>query len=83
MQEEVSDYELQKVKNKAVANLIFSEINILNKAMNLAYYELLGDAAAIINEAEKYSSVTPQRVKEVAQNLFKPAHCSTLKYKAI
>jgi predicted Zn-dependent peptidase len=83
MQDQVSDYELQKVKNKAVANLVFSEINILNKAMNLAYYELLGDAAAINNEAEKYSNVTPQRVKEVAQKLFKPTHCSTLKYKAI
>lgn len=83
MQDVVTDYELQKVKNKAVANLVFSEINILNKAMNLAYYELLGDAAAINHETDKYSQVSSRRVKEVAQKLFDPSHCSTLKYKAL
>ena len=42
----IGAYELQKVKNKIESNLIFSEINFLNKAMNLASFELLGDANA-------------------------------------
>jgi zinc protease len=46
--------ELQKVKNKIESNLIFSELNILNKAMNLAYFELVEDANLINKEAQFY-----------------------------
>jgi predicted Zn-dependent peptidase len=79
--EEADADELQKVKNKAEANLVFSEINILNKAMNLAFFELLGNASKINNETQKYQAVTTTQIKDVANQLFASTNCSTLKYK--
>jgi predicted Zn-dependent peptidase len=76
----LSDSELQKVKNKTEAFLIFSETNVLNRAMNLAYYDMLGNAADINNEIDKYLSVTNNQIKTVAQNIFDKNKCSTVRY---
>ncbi len=78
----IDDEELQKVKNKVESNLIFAEMNILNKAMTLSYFELLGDAAQINEETNKYLSVTKEQIIEQAKNIFKPSNCSTLHYLA-
>ncbi len=72
--------ELKKVQNKVEANLIYSEISILNKAMNLAYFEMLGNADLINREPEKYQAVTPHDIRNVAKKLFLPTNCSVLKY---
>jgi predicted Zn-dependent peptidase len=79
-QEKVEDKELQKVINKMEANLVFSEINFLNKAMSLANFELLGDASLINSQAEMYRQVTPQKLNDVANSLFHRENCSTLYY---
>ncbi len=74
--------ELQKVKNKVESNLVFAEISSLNKAMNLAIYELMGDAAEINKEIEHYRAVTAKNIKEVAANTFRRENCSMLRYLA-
>jgi zinc protease len=78
----IDDEELQKVKNKIESNLIFAEMSILNKAMTLSYFELLGDVAQINDETNKYLSVTKEQIIEQAKNIFKPSNCSTLHYLA-
>jgi predicted Zn-dependent peptidase len=78
----VEEKELQKVKNKVESSLVFSEMNILNKAMNLAYYELLGDANKINTEIINYQQVTTQKILETANNYLSTTNCSTLFYKA-
>jgi zinc protease len=80
MNELVAFEELKKVQNKVEANLIYSEISILNKAMNLAYFEMLGNADLINREPEKYQAVTPQDIRNVAKKLFQPTNCSVLKF---
>ncbi len=80
--EPVGDYELEKVKNKFEATYLFGEINVLNKAMNLAYYELLGDAALINTEVEEHRSVTAAEIAATAQGLFRLENSSTLWYRA-
>ncbi len=72
--------ELEKVINKAEANLVFSKLSALNKAMNLCYYEMLGDAALYNREAEKYRSVTRQDIQNTARRLFAPHRKNTLYY---
>ena len=72
--------EIEKVKNKFESSTVFSNTSILNKAMNLAYYELLGDAALINKEVENYRSISPGMLKEAAGKYFSPANCSTLYY---
>ncbi|HBO76435.1 MAG TPA: peptidase M16, partial [Marinilabiliales bacterium] len=80
MHGKVEENELAKVKNKVEANLVYSEINILNKAMNLAYFEHLGDASIINQETQKYQQVTPVDIQRVARNIFQNSNCSTLNY---
>jgi predicted Zn-dependent peptidase len=78
----VSIDELTKVKNKIEATHVFGEIDILNKATNLAVSELLGDPNFINNEVEKYLSVTGEQIQEQANKIFRKENCSTLYYKA-
>jgi len=77
----VDAVELQKVINKVEANLIYSEIGYLNKAMALAAFELLGDASLINTQGENYRKVTPEKLRDVANRLFTRENCSTLYYK--
>ncbi len=80
--EVVSVDELNKVKNKIESTLEFSEMNVLNKAMNLAYSELLGDANLINLEIENYSKVSQKGIQSVAKEIFRKENCSTLYYYA-
>jgi predicted Zn-dependent peptidase len=80
LSEDVSEDELQKVKNKTEAYLTFSDTNILNRAMNLAYYDMLGNAADVNNEIGKYMAVTTDQIKRVAKEIFHKDRCSTVKY---
>jgi len=79
--EQVDEYELDKVKNKVESSLIYSEISILNKAMNLAFNELLGNAEFINQETLRYQKVSGEQIQTVAKTLFAPINCSTLYYK--
>jgi zinc protease len=79
---EVPADELTKVKNKTESTMIFSEMSLLDKAMNLAYYELLGDADLLNNETQKFLAVTPAQIKEEANKLFRKDNSSTLIYLA-
>lgn len=76
----VSDDEITKVKNKTESIMVFAELNLLDKAMNLAYYELLGDANLLNAEIDKYLAVTPGKIQAAAQDTFHPEKCSTLYY---
>ncbi|MEZ5197735.1 MAG: pitrilysin family protein [Bacteroidales bacterium] len=78
----VTERELDKVKNKIESNLEFSEMNVMNKAMNLAYSELLGDADLINQEKVKYNAVSREGILKTATGLFKQTNCSTLYYQA-
>lgn len=78
--ESISERELQKIVNKLESSTIFSEMNLLNKAMNLAYFELLGDASMINTEMEKYRSVSVEDISTYAKQVFTKNNCSTLFY---
>lgn len=80
--EGVSAKELQKWKNKVESTLTFSELSILNKAINLAYFELLGDANMINEEVDYYRQITQEEILRVARQLLTPENCSELYYKA-
>lgn len=79
---EIPADELTKVKNKTESTMIFSEMSLLEKGMNLAWSELLGDADLINHETEKYLAVTAADIKEQANKLFRRDNSSTLIYLA-
>jgi len=78
----VSEYEFEKVKNKMESNWVFSEMHILNKAMNLGFYELIGDAELINSEIDKYRAVTREDLLQAASKTFIDTNCSVLYYLA-
>ena len=78
----IDERELQKVKNKAESTLVFSEMSYLNKAMNLAMFELMGNAAEINNETKKYNQVTASQIQDKANQIFQETNSSTLYYKS-
>ena len=75
-------YEIEKVKNKFEANTLFGELNVMNKAMNLGYYEMLGDLRLINAEVERYRDVDAERIRSFSQRVFREENASTLIYKA-
>lgn len=80
--EEIPADELTKVQNKTESTMIFSEMSLLDKAMNLASFELLGDADLINHETARYLAVSAAQVKEQANKLFRKDNSSTLIYLA-
>ena len=79
-QEKVSESELQKCKNKMLTYMNFSEASLLNRAISLATYEVLGNAN-LINEEEKfYDAVSAERILEFAQKTFEEEKSNTLFY---
>jgi zinc protease len=78
----VPEAELAKVKNQAESTLVFSELEVLNRAMNLAYAAALGNPDAVNEESAKIQAVTPEQVRDEARAVLRPDNCSTLYYRA-
>lgn len=79
----VSEQALEKVKNRYESEQIFNNINYLNVATNLAFFELTGKAEDINEEVGKYRAVTAEQIQATSARCFVPENCSILYYKAI
>ncbi len=77
----ISERELNKVKNRAESHFLFSNMNVQNRALNLAYFEWLGSADMIDREMDLIRSVSINEIKETAARVFKEPNCSCLVYK--
>ena len=80
-QEPVDEQELEKVKNKFESTQIFGNINYLNVATNLAWFELLGRAEDMEKEVDRYRAVTAGQLQRVAQSAFRKENGVILYYK--
>jgi len=76
----VLEEELEKIRNKTESALVYSEVTVLHKAMNLAYYEILGDANMINIQSEKYQKVTLADIQRVANEILSPSQCNEIIY---
>jgi zinc protease len=76
----VSEAELQKVKNKTESMIAFEDMSVMSRANSLAYYELLGDAAWMNFELEKYGSVTTEDILQESRHIFRGSNSNTLWY---
>ena len=80
--EKIDEYELEKIKNKFEANTLFGELNVMNKAMNLGFYEMLGDLPLINREVTIYRSQTAEQIADFSRRTFRPENRSPLIYRA-
>ncbi|MFM2155464.1 MAG: hypothetical protein RL516_213 [Bacteroidota bacterium] len=76
----ISDKELEKIKNKAYSTVLFSEMSIANKALNLAYYEMLGDADLANQQETIYNSIQSSDILAIANTVLTKENCSVLTY---
>ncbi|HPG73331.1 MAG TPA: pitrilysin family protein [Bacteroidales bacterium] len=78
---EFDESELEKVKNRVVVARKLEWTGSLEKAIDLAYFELLGNASMINNEEQKYRNITHNDIVKVSKGLFAAENCSTLYYR--
>ncbi|MFN5325169.1 MAG: M16 family metallopeptidase [Bacteroidota bacterium] len=76
----ISSDELERIHNKAESSNAFSEMNIANRALNLCFFETIGDAKEVNEQVKIYRTTTPEMIRSVAENIFKKENCSTLTY---
>ena len=74
--------ELEKVKNQAEATLEFDKVEVMNRAMNLAFAELSGDANLVNEEEDKINAVSLWDVKRVAEIVLQEKNSSAMYYKS-
>jgi zinc protease len=81
VEEGITEYALQKVKNQAESSLVFSEVEVLNRAMNLAMAANAGDVDAVNKEIDKMHAVQKSDIDFWAKKLFLTDSSCTLWYK--
>ncbi|MEG1700047.1 MAG: pitrilysin family protein [Alistipes sp.] len=77
-----ADVEIEKVKNKFEANTLFGELNVMDKALNLGFYELAGDLPLVNDEVRRYRAITADEIIDFSRRTFRLENSSTLLYKA-
>lgn len=78
----VGEAELDKVKNQAYSTLEFGEVEVMNRAMNLAFAKLSGDANHANEEVRLIEAVTSEDIHDAAGRILKEENSSVLYYKA-
>ncbi len=79
----INDEELKRLKLKIRTSREFQEQALLNRAMNLCFYELLGDANGMNEEAQIYQAIESTHLLALAQSLLLKENCSLLEIKSI
>jgi predicted Zn-dependent peptidase len=79
---EIDDSELDRLKIKVRTAKEFQEQGILNRAMNLCYFELLGDANGVNEEKYIYQAITSKMLRDTAKHILRKENCSLLKIKS-
>lgn len=79
----VSEQELEKVKNQAAATLAFGEVEVLNRAMNLAFASLSGDAGLANRESAIVESIMLEDVQKIAREIIREDNSSVMYYQAL
>jgi zinc protease len=74
--------ELEKVKNQTESTLEFGEVEVMNRAMNLAFAKLSGDTNLVNEEAKLIGAVTTADMQRVAQSILREENSSVLYYRA-
>ena len=78
----VTNGELERVINKIESLMTFEDMSLMNRANNLAFYELLGDANKMNEEFDKYKAVDAATIQKQAKHIFRKENENVLYYLA-
>ncbi|MCC5945308.1 MAG: insulinase family protein [Bernardetiaceae bacterium] len=76
----ISKEELEKVQNQAEATDLFSQVQVLNRAIGLAYATVLGDTEIVNQNIQRIRSVKLSQMQRLARQVLKADNCATLFY---
>lgn len=79
--DEISEYELQKVKNKVESTLLFADYKIEEKASAMTIAEAIFQAEFLDQEKKYYFGVTADDIITLLKTKLIPKRCSTLYYR--
>lgn len=77
----LDENDLIKVKNKFKTGKVFSEQSLMNRVMNIAFFEMMNQLDDINNELEKYDAVSASDIQNFAKKTFIRTNLSTLMIK--
>ena len=78
----VTEAELDKVKNQAMSTIEFGEIEVINRAMALAFAALSGDTNLVNTEKDLLSAVAAKDINRMAREILREENSSVLYYKS-
>ncbi len=78
----ISKSALKELLLKMQTAKAFQDQGLLNRAMNLCFFELLGDAHLLNQEPEFYQQINPIELQQFAKAIFSKNHCSLLQIQA-
>lgn len=79
----ITERELEKVKNQMLMSLEFEEVEVLNRAINLALASLSGNTQLVNLERDYFQRLTESELQETARGLLVENNCSVMHYCAI
>ena len=82
LSQEISPSQLQKIKNQSEAMKSYESIQLLNRAMNLAYFAHLGKPELYWEEFEQKSRIDPGQIHAWAKRLLREEHSSVIHYQS-
>jgi zinc protease len=77
-----TEEELTKVKNQAFATLEFGEVEVMNRAMNLAFAKLSGDTNIVNQEKRDIEAVTLADIQRMGKQILREENSSVMYYHA-
>ncbi len=79
---QITDQELSRAKNQSESTLVFSEVELLNRAMNLAFAANAGNADWVNQESDKLAAVSADDIGLAAKRILRKTNSSTFFYRA-
>jgi zinc protease len=76
----ISSEELQKVKNQAYTSLAFQDVELLNRAINLAFFSNLGDPNLLNKEKSKIESINIDKILSGGREILNKSNRNILNY---
>jgi zinc protease len=81
-EEEIANKELEKVKNQAISTMVYGEVDILNRAMSIAFGAAMGNPNLVNEEIDLIKTVSTKDIHTASMEILKDENCSTIYYKA-
>ena len=77
----IPDHTFEKYMNKNESAYLFSQLGVMNQALNLSYAEWLGNPNLVYTELDNYLSLTKDQIHEAANKYFMEDQFCSLYYR--